>query len=453
MPDIGGLSSVIIPRSELPWLIDQPDSVLSTSEYHYDTLAGEYAFTSTQILKDPFHEHVIHKYLPRRLNPIVEALQEEVVHAVDDAWGLRSEWHEVEVGASLNDIIGALNHRVFVGLPLCRNKHYLANMSSFAMDIVFASTILGFIPRWFQPLVGPVIAIPNNLHYRRTAKYTKPLITERFANRVKKQQDPSFKWEEPDDYISWHMQLAESENRQDELTVDMISRRIMPIAFAALHTTLLTATNLLLDLVSADPKYLAGIREEAERVYTEDGQHWTKAGLNKLHRADSSLRESMRLNTFMSINVTRKVIAKNGITNPTEGWHAPYGAFIGADVEGVQHDPEVYPNPDDFEAFRFSQAKESQKTSNGQTEDKSETPTKNTDVINTSDTFLPFSHGRHACPGRFFVALGIKTILAYVTMNYEFERLAERPANVWHGRTVVPPMKSKIRVRRRTASS
>lgn len=229
------------------------------------------------------------------------------------------------------------------------------------------------------------------------------------------------------------MQIAEADNRQDELTVDMIFRRIMPISFAALHTALLTATNCLLDLVSAALKYLEDIREEALRIYAEGGHHWTKSGLNKLSRADSALRESMRPNNFMSINVTRKVIAKEGITNPSEGWHAPYGAFIGADMDGVHHDPDVYPNPDVYDAFRFSKAKESSKLSNGHVEksvgeDKPDQQTKNVDVINTSDTFLPFSHGRHACPGRFFVALEVKALLAYIVMNYEIEHLAQGPA-------------------------
>ncbi len=53
-----GQAQVIIPNSEIRWLLDQPDSVLSSAALHYDTLAGPYAFTDARILKDPFHEHV-----------------------------------------------------------------------------------------------------------------------------------------------------------------------------------------------------------------------------------------------------------------------------------------------------------------------------------------------------------------------------------------------------------
>ena len=59
-------------------MIDQPDNVLSTSAAHYDILHGGYAFVKPAILKDPYHEHVIHKNLARNLNAILPELADEV---------------------------------------------------------------------------------------------------------------------------------------------------------------------------------------------------------------------------------------------------------------------------------------------------------------------------------------------------------------------------------------
>lgn len=72
----------------------------------------------------------------------------------------------------------------------------------------------------------------------------------------------------------------------------MIAKFILPIEFAALHTTALTLSMLLFDLYSADPeqKFVEGIREEAERLYKECNGEWTKPVLAKMLRADSAIR-------------------------------------------------------------------------------------------------------------------------------------------------------------------
>lgn len=137
------------------------------------------------------------------------------------------------------------------------------------MDVIASATVfLRFTPQWLKPVVGPIVTIPNRYHWGKTAKYTLPIIKDRLANFKRRSQDPVFKWEEPNDYVSWHITIATAEDRQDELTPDMISRRLMPLNFAAIHTTTLTITNILFDLISADSSqhFLEGIREEAERV-------------------------------------------------------------------------------------------------------------------------------------------------------------------------------------------
>lgn len=67
---------------------------------------------------------------------------------------------------------------------------------------------------------------------------------------------------------------------------------IMPIEFAAIHTTALTSTMLLFDLFSSNPEdgFVEGIREEAERLYKECNGEWTKPILAKMLRADSAIR-------------------------------------------------------------------------------------------------------------------------------------------------------------------
>ena len=57
----------------------------------------------------------------------------------------------------------------------------------------------------------------------------------------------------------------------DELNPKRMSERLLPLNFAAIHTTTLTGFNCLLNVLASDEKYdtLALLREEAERVFKE----------------------------------------------------------------------------------------------------------------------------------------------------------------------------------------
>ena len=46
--------------------------------------------------------------------------------------------------------------------------------------------------------------------------------------------------------------------------------------------------------LAAEPKYVAPLREEVERVIKEDG--WTKIAMTKMWKVDSFLKESQRYN-------------------------------------------------------------------------------------------------------------------------------------------------------------
>jgi hypothetical protein len=46
----------------------------------------------------------------------------------------------------------------------------------------------------------------------------------------------------------------------------------------------------------ANPEYIGPLREEVDTVIKEEG--WTKAGMDKMHKIDSFLRESQRVDGF-----------------------------------------------------------------------------------------------------------------------------------------------------------
>src|ERR1700761_4429551 len=113
----------------------------------------------------------------------------------------------------------------------------------------------------------------------------------------------------------------------------------------------------------------------------------------------------------------------------SDGTHLPTGTTISIPADAVGSDPTNYPNPEEFDAWRFVKLR-SQK----------EGVTSNYHQLVTSNkTSLFFGYGKHACPGRFFAAAEIKLILAHLIMNYDIELVDKdkgRPRNHVVGDTV-----------------
>lgn len=72
-------------------------------------------------------------------------------------------------------------------------------------------------------------------------------------------------------------------------------------------------------------------------------------------------------------------------------------------------DPSLFANPEEFDGHRFYELR--QKPNN---ESKHQ-------FVTTSNDYLPFGHGKHACPGRFFASNEIKVILAHLLLQYDFK--------------------------------
>ena len=263
---------------------------------------------------------------------------------------------------------------------------------------------------------------------------------------------------EPNDFISWLIHEVAAVPNAEERTPERISLRIMTLNFAAIHTSTFTATNIIFDLFSSPPEegYVAGIREEIAQLLQENDGVWDKNVLAKMFKTDSAIRESLRISTFMSHGMDRMIVAPEGI-KMDDGTHLPQGTRLGTATYSIHHDDSVYNNALTYDAFRFSRVREtalanSRSEGNGgasKDELAKLLESKNLSTVTTSDSFLSFGHGRHACPGRFFAAMEMKLLVGYIVMNYDVKPIASRPPNNFMGGTVLPPMKAKISVRKR----
>jgi cytochrome P450 len=349
-----------------------------------------------------WHTRVIHKSLARHLNALIPGVQDEVYASMDAIFGTDTEnWKTLNLWDAWLGIVPKVTNRMLVGSPTCRNEEFLKCMVSFTDDVVRNSFLLNVWPKITHPVIAPLAVIPNWWHWRKSTKHVVPVIKQRLHDMARKEAgDPEYvDWVEPEDFITWDIRLAKAEGNFFELDPYVISKRLLPIEFAAIHTTVITGHNVILDLMSSDPErgYIPAIREEASRVLAEESGAWSKASLSRLYKVDSAIRESMRLSNFATTLVERKVITKEGITNTKEGWHAPYGGFITLNLQGIHHDQDHYPEPHTYDAFRHSRDREAfVKTGEGERDAEEGLRLKKLGMVTTSDMHLAFGHGRHA---------------------------------------------------------
>lgn len=293
------------------------------------------------------------------------------------------------------------------------------------------------VPGFLQPLLAPIITLPNRYHTYKIRKILYPIIIQ----RLKIADDDA---DIPNDFLQWLITYARKSLEPEESTPKFLADRIGTINFAAIHTSTFTAVNAIYDITSIPEKddVLTMIKTEIEDIYATDGGQWTSTSVQRMSQTDSVLRESMRYSSFMTGALHRTVAAKGGITTP-DGLHIKYGTVVAIPALPVHRDTKIYQNPNSFVPRRFVDVP----LEDG--DNPTQRKARSANTVDTSLTFLSFGHGRHVCPGRFFAANELKLLLAYIAMNYDIEPLKQRPEPVAFGSVMTPDPAVNIRIRRK----
>jgi cytochrome P450 len=401
-----------------------------------------------EIVHNPTHHETIRGPLTRNLAGLVPDILDEVRLAFDEVLGTDTkEFKEAVVFDTVIEVVARASNRVFIGVPLCRNKKLLAIAMKWAQLMPMSASLLNQFPRFLHPVFAPVVTFLNHWYARKYVKIVSPEI------RRRQELSRSGKGVKPNDLLQWTVDLAEKSPLDTERDVSTIALRLLVVNFAAIHTSTFSVTNTVIDLICSDPSNVLQIREEIQHALEVNGGNWDKGVLQHLIRLDSSMRESSRLGSFLGFGITRKIIAPDGIVAPN-GTTCPYGTTVAVPTNGIHNDPALYEDAAEFKPFRFVEMRETAAVADVETHPEAKKST--THLINNaklsfvslSSQYHPFGYGRHACPGRFFAANELKLLLAYMFQNYEFENQPERPPYKWIGTTLLPPMTHKVKFRR-----
>lgn len=405
-----------------------------------------------KVVFQPIHEDVVRRRFKNHLSGQTSDMMDDIKYAVDQVWGMNeSQYKSVNLDGTIRTIIARVSNRALIGLPMCMSDlhlidcflHYLKkctlgrdpgfinNAIRYVNEIPLVALMIKLLPGLLQAIVAKILTFKIRHYYTCCAQYLRPLFAERLELG---HADPASL---PEDYASWSVLDAIKRKQKDERTPDMLSRRLMTLNFAVIHTSTMTTSNLILDIVSA-PYCIKDILKECQKLQQKFGLEWSPSRISEMATLDSALRESMRISGFGSKAFSRKVIAPNGVNLPN-GVHLPRGVIVCVSGYSLHHDETIYPEPYQFSYRRFAP------TATDPEADKSSREIATTTSLN----YAVWGHGKHACPGRFFAVDMIKMVVAYMISHYEIKSFLKRPENVWIADTPIPPSNTFIEIRRR----
>ncbi|KAK4184334.1 cytochrome P450 [Podospora australis] len=442
LPIFGTPNLIHLPREEISFVNEAPDSQLSMHAMAIESLQTDYTSPDPYLVTNPVHHKLITTTLTNQIGNLVPDVADETQYAFDQLWGSSTGWKEVGVYDTLRRIIGSVTNRVFVGLPLCRNPDYLELGMAYAQDVPVASQLLRLLSPVIRPLAAYFITIPAKRHSKAFNQLIFPEIQARLDEYDARQQDPEKKSiKAKNDFLQWTVQQAKEMGDPYHWKLETLAGRIILLNFAAIHTSSFAITSALLEMAHADKADVNALRKEIEDVLAEHGGEWDKRALAQMTLLDSWMRESMRLNSFVTVGLMRLVMPKEGITTPS-GVKIPKGCTVTVPSYAVLQDENVYDDAQEFKPFRFAELRKDESVGYIKRAQKA--------FATTSNDYLAFGHGRNACPGRFFAANELKLMLAHVVLHYDIEAVTdEKPGTKWYAMNRIPSFEATIRVRRR----
>ncbi|EKM50862.1 uncharacterized protein PHACADRAFT_128456 [Phanerochaete carnosa HHB-10118-sp] len=410
-----------------PQLLDElrraPDDELSLIEATTEALELEYTM-STAVAHDFYHIPIIRTTLTRNLGTLSGEIYDEICNAFTH-YSTCIEWTAVPALDTMMQVVARTSARIFVGLPLCRNQEFLDISINYTTDVFKTGLTLNMVPAPLKPIVNRLI---NKID--KTVDRTLVLLNSTIEERRSMMEQYGDDWQDkPNDLLQWLMEAAEGIEREPRA----LAARVLIVCFAAIHTSSMSFTHALYHL-AARPEYMKPLREEVEAIVAEDG--WSKDSLQKMRKVDSFLKECQRLDNARTVFLERKALKDFTFS---DGTFIPKGSHVSTSKMATHDQTKYYDDPYIFDPWRFSNMPD--ETGEG---------TKH-QMVNTSMEYLPFGAGKHACPGRFFAANELKSMMAHLVMTYDIrmEKPGEIPPGFCFSSNILPNRTAKVLFRKR----
>ena len=201
---------VMIPQKSLQWLIEQPEADLNLRAVQGEKFAIPYLAPTFDFNHDMYMVEVVRKDLTRNLGRIQPKIFEEIRTGVESVFGNDTkEWKEVTLLDCMQKILYRSTTRALVGEPLCDNQAFLRTCASWSKFLGIGAVVVGqILPSGLKPIVGYLLAVPIYICQKIAFRQMIPQIEARTHNLRLKNRDPTFKWEESKDVLTWMAMAA-----------------------------------------------------------------------------------------------------------------------------------------------------------------------------------------------------------------------------------------------------
>ncbi|TKX26518.1 cytochrome P450-like protein 1 [Elsinoe australis] len=390
---------LMLPTKYLEDLKTSPVDKVDFVATFFEMFEGRY---TTMGSRSTLHPRVVRNQLNANLADVMPDVQDEIAKAFDAAWPACDDWTEVNMVDRITQVVARVSSRMFGGPELSENDEWVQASIQFAFDGFIGAQAIKKVPYLLRPIAQYFIPALRNItkHHRSAEKVAVPLLTRRETNDEKAL-----------DLLYWMSKDAKG----DEQDKKFIASILLKVSFAAIHTSAAAPSQLMFDLCSM-PEYIEPLRQEVESVLDSDGKV-DKRGFNSMVKLDSIMKESQRHNPLLLITFERVIHEDFKLS---DGFVIPAHTTIGIPTAALNMDPELYPEPEKFDGFRFEKIRQ-----NGAPD-----VAARAQYAASNSSSMSFGFGRHACPGRWFAANEIKAIMAHLLLNYDFKfppGVTERP--------------------------
>lgn len=288
-PIIMGADLVLLPHSELLWMLDQPDTVLDHKQDLADSWLLEHTFMTRGVTENPIHEKVLSGKFTGRLGDLAPELMATIDQSVTAALGHdTASWKEVNIQSTMRALVAKSTNRAMLGEGMAENQRLIDTALAFALDMMASVAMLQLVWKPLRPLAALLITLPNRLHSWKFHRILKPEIEQR-VGLCQNQRSVSQKRAglEPEDLLQLLISQAQQLGDPFLCETDTLAARILILNFAAVFTTTFAMTHAILDLTGYGPRYVEELRAEIKDTLRVHSGRWTKHALAEMVKLDS----------------------------------------------------------------------------------------------------------------------------------------------------------------------
>ncbi|KAH6856356.1 cytochrome P450 [Chaetomium sp. MPI-CAGE-AT-0009] len=353
----------------------------------------------------------------------VAAMSAALARGLRALWGddASSSWHALDWQRDTMGVIARAASAVFVGPDKAADEEWLGLVQGYVHAYFAGVADLHRYPVWARPVVHWFLpnAIACRGYVRRARVVMDGVLRER-REAVERAEREGREGPRHEDALAWAEAASGGRAQAGDVQLSL--------AMAALFTTTELFRQLLIE-VARRPELVEPLREEVSEQISAHGI--SVAATSNMVLLDSFMKESQRLNS--GLVVLERVALKDTVL--PDGKVIPRGSHIMVDSTDLWN-PEVYPNPDQFDGHRFLRKRQEGDNAS--------------QFVQSSPNYNVFGGGRHICPGRFFASNELKLALAHILFKYDI-RLAKgcEPKTLQHGFYAIVDPSVQLEVKRK----